>query len=78
VTPVPAFPSPYVQEYEAIAPSGSYDADAFMDTATPGCVVDAESVNEATGGWFEGAETTAERVVEAVAPLLSWTVRVAV
>jgi hypothetical protein len=49
-----------------------------MDTATPGCVVDGESVNEATGGWFDGVVTTTERVVEAVAPPLSWTVRVAV
>jgi hypothetical protein len=47
-----------------------------MDTATPGCVVDGESVNEATGCWFEAEATVAVRVVEAVAPLLSWTVSV--
>jgi hypothetical protein len=49
-----------------------------MDTAIPGCVVGGEGVNEATGGWFEGVEIVTGREVEAVDPLLSWTVRVAV
>jgi hypothetical protein len=49
-----------------------------MDTAIPGCVVDGESVNEAMGGWFDGVETVTGRVVDAVAPLLSWTVNVTV
>jgi hypothetical protein len=56
VAPVPVAPSPQVQAYDAIVPSGSDDALALTDAERPLVVL----VKLATGSWF------------GVMPLPSW------
>ena len=75
--PVPVVPSPKLQLYVTMLPSGSDEAAALNVTFSPGSGFGGEKVNEAVGGWF-GVPTVTVRVVVAVAPRLSVTVRATV
>ena len=52
VAPVPVVPSPKLQAYETIVPSGSWDAVASNVTDCPAVGPEGDEVNDATGVWF--------------------------
>src|SRR5207247_1421351 len=62
--PLPVPPSPYVQTYEAIVPSGSYDDVALNVTVWSACGADGEKTEDATGGRFADPLGTADTLFE--------------
>src|SRR6266511_751321 len=65
VRPLPFVPSPNVHAYDAIVPSGSYEADALNVTACSGWGVAGENTTDATGGWFVDGLGTADGLFDA-------------
>ncbi len=73
-TPLPAWLSPKVHEYEPTVPSGSLEVEPSKDAVRSAAV----QVNRAVGAWFGAGATVTSLVVEVVASSLSVTVSVIV